>query len=364
MVVIGFQTINFGSTRGGCVSGIPTVIADFRRVSLPAELRTHPLVARKWYYTLSATLLRLLLGELGESRFDAESLRCEQLLTESAEAIPGCVGFSDGTPICDGMLRLAPDLRNPDPTLQAYLEKCQQAGHCDENLLSLVARRRELLSLPRQGYLGWLWTNRAFLAEFRRLAEDNSFFAEGRRLPQLIASPANIPGARRMNTAQGGSSTALQEFCRRWRLQEVTGPATVHPLAVHVPALLPADQSAQAHSSGAVVYFPDIAPLPDRDELRQLLEDNVRPAECNIEHLQEWRELVSSDTQGKKPIGKFARWYPLQHYYHVLHSRHHETLTGCQQKLSLVFGEFFEVSEDTIERDLREIARRLGNLWP
>ncbi len=343
------------------MSRIPTVTAEFRHVALPDELRTHRLVARSWCYTLPVALLDGLQQRL---RWEAEQLSLERALAEISEAIPACVGFGDGTPISDGMLRHAPALRTVYPAVAAYLQDCQQAGHCDENFLELAADRRQALSLPRQGYLGWLWTNRTFREEFQQLTDRHSLLlADGRRPPQPVSSP--IPGARRVSAAaERDATTGLREFCQRWRLQGVTGPATVEPLAVHVPAPLPSLQALQAQTSGTVIYFPDIAPLPDRDELRKLVEDNARSSARGAEHLHEWIDLVRSDTQGKKPIGKFARWYPLQHYHRVLWSRHCSSLHRCRQKLILAFAEYLQVSDDTVERDLSEISDRLGALWP
>lgn len=115
--------------------------------------------------------------------------------------------------------------------------------------------------------------------------------------------------------------------------------------------------------SGALLYIPDIAPLPNRDELRPMLEDTARSSAGTADHLKEWIELVSADTQGKKSIQKYARWFEIQHVLEVLYSRHADHLNLCFRKVEAALSASLHINADTLHGDLREIKKRLGPNW-
>lgn len=137
----------------------------------------------------------------------------------------------------------------------------------------------------------------------------------------------------------------------------------MQPLGVQFPVMLPTLQAAQAEQSGALLYIPDIAPLPDRDELREMLEDSVRTTAYTAPHLSEWIELVRADTQGKKSIEKYARWYVVQHYMRVFYARHGDRLHRCGQKVAAALAQGLNIPSEALRRDLLAIRQRLGPNW-
>ncbi len=343
------------------MSGVTVKMQGIQSIALPQELRADPRVSNSWFYVIPERLLDLFERYLGANRLDADLMILERTLSRRANAITACVGFGDGVPVIDHSLSSAPTLTEPNAATTAYLNLCQAAGHRVDDFLKPAQQRFESLSLPRRSYLGWLWTNPRFRSELEKLSsEHHSLFQKGNTPPLALANASALPKIREVqDVSNGDASVALQQLAARWRLTQIRGPLTVEPLSVHVPSPLPHLDAVHSQNSGTIIYVPDIAPLPDRDELRQLLEENVRQTAGNAEHLREWIELIRSDTQGKRPIIKFARWYALRHYHQLLTSRHQQSLSNCKQKIMLAFSEFFDVSQDTIDRDLREIADRL-----
>lgn len=347
------------------MSNITVTMSDIQSIALPQELRKHPHVSRSWFYVFPEALLDLLEQYVGSNRFDPDLLNLERKLARQANAISNCVGFGNGLPVVDNSLVSAPSLTKPDVATDAFLKMCQEAGQHVDDFLEIAQRRFDQLSLPRQGYLGWLWTNSKFRREWDQLSTAHpTLFQNGNAPPLATANGSAFPQLRATkNEDEVQAVAALEVFRSRWRLAQIRGPVTVEPLSVHVPSPLPNLDLRQSQTSGALMYFPDIAPLPDRRELRQLLEDNVRQTANDAEHLQEWIKLVRSDTNVKTPVDKFVRWYSLQHYYRVLYSRHRNSVHNCREKIAVAFSEFLKKSLDTIERDLREIGERLGLDW-
>jgi len=135
------------------------------------------------------------------------------------------------------------------------------------------------------------------------------------------------------------------------------------PLGLQFPVPQPNLSAVHAQTSGSMLYIPDIAPLPSRDELRALLAETVRQTTATAPHLKVWFDLIDADTQGKRPIEKFARWYPLQHYVRVIYARHADSLCDRQGAVAKAVGSFLELTEDQLRIDLREIRSRLGENW-
>ena len=235
-----------------------------------------------------------------------------------------------------------------------------------ENFFTEAAGRLHVLNEPSRGYLGWLFTHRLFLDEFDGLKRNSSeIFSSGQPIPQPIVLPhgAEPPSFLRMAETSEYSTKSIRHFCERWRLQSIAGPRTMQPLGVQFPAMLPQLSAAQAQHSGALSYIPDIAPLPNRDELRLMLEDSARSTAATADHLSEWIELIRADTQGKKSIAKFARWYAVQHYMRVLYSRYGDRLHDCGRKIEVVLSRGLRISSDTLHRDLLAMKKRLGPNW-
>jgi hypothetical protein len=309
-------------------------------------------------------LLDHILEKLGHAQLDPDLQALELELAEYADAIGGCVGFLEGVGFADPCLRPAPAPDQSNPLVAAFIADFTRAGFRTDLFEPAHRQRIAALLTPSQGYLGWLFTSRTFLDELTGLQESHPDAFRGVP-PQGIALQAQmgLGWNGKLKLAQDHAAEAVCSFCRRWRLTAVRGPATVVPLAVQFPVPLPLLANAHAQSSGAMLFIPDIAPLPDRDDLRTLLEQTVRQTAADAGHLQEWIELVRSDTQGKKRIDTYARWFPVQHYLRVLYSRHAPQLKQCFGKIERALADFVDVSRDTLRRDLRQICQRLGRGW-
>lgn len=331
-------------------------------ISVPEALRRHPRVVGQCFYVLPLQLCKSLFKIIGKDRFNPADVELETELATIAERRGGCVGFRDGLPMQDALLKTAPF----NSTVLEYLS--QASATRDVKALSRQLDSRSRRARTAQcGFLGWLLTHSQFLEELSELMRVCPEIAASPSLPpQPITFPFGnqaVPSLFQMDTTSNPAAIAMREFCQRWRLQSITGPQTMLPLGVQFPVMLPAMSAAHAEHSGALLYIPDIVPLPNREELRLMLEDSARSTAATADHLSEWIELVRADTQGKKSIEKFARWYVVQHYMRVLYSRHGDRLHRCGRKIEVVLSQGLRISSDAIHRDLLAMKKRLGPNW-
>ena len=113
---------------------------------------------------------------------------------------------------------------------------------------------------------------------------------------------------------------------------------------------------------GTTFYLPDILPIPSRDEFRNILEESLR-RRTSAEHLAEWTRIVRSGNPARNQIHRYSRIFEIQHYLRALHRRHSQALHRKKGALIVSLAAFLDVSDATIEQDLRYIARRLGRDW-
>ena len=350
--------LNAASTR--------VLMDNVRQAAVPDDLRRHSLIQAKWFYTLPMKLWDALLRGLGRSQLDPELQKIDLHLAAVADANGGCVGFRDGIPFADSLLRPAPAVNPQDPTLAGYFRSLGWTNERIKIFSTQAARRLHVVNEPRRGYLGWLFTHRLFLDEFDGLKRNFSEIISARQPPpQPIALPNGVepPSFLQMAETDKDAANSIRQFCERWRLQSIGGPRTIQPLGIQFPVILPALSAVQSQHSGALLYIPDIAPLPDRDELRLMLEDSARSTAAMSDHLREWIDLISADTQGKKSIQKYSRWYVVQHYMRVLFSRHGDRLCRCGSRVEAALSQGLEISSDALHRDLLAMKKRLGLNW-
>lgn len=347
---------------------IPSIVLkNARRGAVPDDLKNHPLIHGQVFYTLPSSFWKSLFKKLDKARFDSEVVVIELQLATCSDSIGACVGFRNGLPLTDELLRPINQLSNSNRTTEEYFQSRGWTTGQIRNFCKEADRRVELLTESRRGYLGWLFTNRNFLEEFDALKHAcPEITSAGKPVPLAFALPIGesaIPQQLRPVEKPDPSVTALQNFYERWRLQSITGPRTIQPIGIQSPVMLPGRSSAQSQSSGALLYIPDIAPLPDRDELRLMLENSIRGSGDAPPHLTEWIELVRADTKGKKSIQKYARWFRIQHVLRVLYSRHANSLIRCNRKMEEVLIECLSIKPDTIHHDLIALRRRLSKNW-
>ena len=118
-----------------------------------------------------------------------------------------------------------------------------------------------------------------------------------------------------------------------------------------------------AQTSGSLLYIPDIAPLPDRDELRILTENVVRQTIKHEAHLAEWFRFVRATNLGRKNLKTYADAYLVQHYVRVLYSRHRQSLARQKTKVLATIGLSLGLSSDHLRLTKELVQKRLGKDW-
>jgi hypothetical protein len=101
-------------------------------------------------------------------------------------------------------------------------------------------------------------------------------------------------------------------------------------------------------------------PVPSEDDLRRLAEGSI--SHEPPKHLEPWAKIIRGGAS-KNELKRYARIFPLLHYWRVLMSRHADALCRQQGRLEEAFAGYFGVERDSIRGDLRLIALRLGPNW-
>ena len=213
---------------------------------------------------------------------------------------------------------------------------------------------------------GWLALNPQFVQDQHaffqaHLQDARQFGLEGPSpLPTDPPATAGTPHARYVLFAND-----RDRHLRHWQLQGLAGPYLPVTPGIQTPVLTPQLTQSQL---GMSIFIPNVFPLPDRDQLRQLIEHAMgRPAAPA--HLQEWMSLVSADTVSKSQISRYGRVFILQHYWRVLFSRHAAALEGSVGKVKRAFASFLfprdegarlDARVDTVHKDLGELAAARG----
>jgi hypothetical protein len=293
----------------------------------------------------------------------------EVALTRRVDAIDTAVGLRNNFPIQD------PYLRSPDDAKTIRLAEqmaAMAAGLTPPQLFPVpswtMLRQLAKIRLGGAAYLGWLWTNRIFLDELAELHGAVPSLLRADALPPLPLPPPSgtIDGNHPLLTQDSRpdpTASHVRDFCTRWRLAQIVGPQTVYPLGPQLASPLPQLDAARTKTSGAVLYIPDIAPLPDREELRAMAEENVRATASGQTHLSKWIEIVSAGSGKQQEIGSYAKIYVIQHYMRVLFSRHAERLHQSSNALQTAFATWLNVNVRTIRRAFAVISDRLGSGW-
>lgn len=348
----------------------PPVGAEFpgwTRLTPPESYRDHPLVSDKLFYVLPEGLLDRVLQEIATASFDPELVDLERAMTGAAR--PPMIGFWGNRPLqsswlAPSSLLAAMDLRGVERLGWSVTQ------HSLEALLAQADAKLDAMRLPVTGYLGWLLTNRTFTREHDQLLLRHAKFIRRNGLPLMGAVRRSVSSdsLQELGCEEADGQTALivdefEAFYVRWRLQGLNGPYAPDPLTpqlpvLHVPALL-----GHLKEGGQTFYLPDIYPVPGRDELRQLIEDNLRHPSELPSHLSDWQTLVSANRSERNQIQRFARLFALQHAIRLLYARHREALRNAKGHLQAALGGHFGVSADAIKGDLALIAERLGSGW-
>lgn len=343
-------------------------ISGFAPVAAPESCRDHPLVAGKLFYALPPDLLDRVLRFIPEEKFDPQLFVLERAMTHVCS--PPTIGFWNGRMLQSHRLAPLPPLTTMD------LSGMEQLGWSKEFQLGLKAnlaqadvKLRSAQSLLA-GYLGWLLTEKTFLEEHDALLGRHADFIRGNGLPQMATVGRAMASSSLKQLGFGAdddrASDAFDQFEKfyvRWRLQGLDGPYAPNPLTPQLPVYHFPGLFGHMREGGQTFYLPDIYPVPSRDELRQLIEENLRPSHALPGHLTSWQGLVSADRSERNQIQRYARLYPLQHAVRILYARHGSALKRSKGQLQAALGEHFGVSADAIKDDMALIAERLGSGW-
>ena len=332
-----------------------------RDVNMPSDLRSYPLIAGRFFYSLPTALLGTIKGAIKEhERFNCVDWKLEYQVSRLTEGIPNSVGFFDG--VHREFNYLCP--RAFDVAFEQLARELYGAVAADK-MLADMSEQLDKVNANYQAYLGWLLTNNEFLTEHRLLWEDlgPTYLKYG--IPTVIVGTAggfdckqDLPANEQELFKEG--QDAISEFGNRWRLQGIVGPFLPVPLSLQVPALpIPLAQHYAAQPGMKSIAAPDILPA-DEGQLRNWMVNSTAPDDT---HLREWHAIVSPSNCTKQSMQRFQRQFQLQHYFRVLARRHPQLLPRNQAKLEYGFAEFLGVSDDAVKKDLAAIRARLGPDW-
>lgn len=312
-----------------------------------------PHLAGEFFFTLPEDLILLLSKDDKLSSIVAISE--EWALTKAGGR--RVIGFRNGRPIQNCWLSSRWGV--PEHRRVGHLPP--SSGTLDERLDRVLAPADP----AALAYLGWLFTNPEYLCNLADLEVDFPWMFSARSVvggpafpsyPDWACCPEVSESRYELEATEGAK--ARDDLLALWRLEWMDGPASAHPQRLDLDRGCPPGRLA-----GHIFVVPDIAPLPDRDRLREAMEQQLATSRSQAPHLKDWFEIVSRDTLGKRHFDHFGRAYQLQHLMRVLHSRYGDGLRRCREALKRVFAELFSVDPRTIGNDCKSISDRLHPDW-
>jgi hypothetical protein len=228
--------------------------------------------------------------------------------------------------------------------------------------IRVCAKRINALHENSKGYLGWLLTTPAFLDEHDRLLDSHKDHILAHGMPLLSRHRLTGSASCRMPTDECHNECfdAFDQFYVRWRLESLAAPGLPVPQTTDFSVFPTEPASSPRNEAGRMFFIPDIFPIPSRELLRNMLEDELRPQGALPDHLEEWGRLIAKSNPSKKGIPRFARLFELQHYTRIVRRR----MSGVKQGvLERCLAKLFAQSDATIHRDMLFLRERLGTDW-
>ena len=200
-----------------------------------------------------------------------------------------------------------------------------------------------------QGYCGWLLQQEEYWRDLKAVVDLFSDNFDGELLPQQVFGA--VPGADLVEEPKP-STSALKEFCGKWRLQ---GMATLDLPVPMQPQLTQTSLYTPNSSPVSVTPFlPDIFPMDPGGAIAGAL-DNARLG-IEAPHLDEWKAMIAIGSRKKQEIYPYARQFCLQHYWRVLLHRYPEQTRKRKPIIDEAFCRYFDVGIAAIRRDRKKIA--------
>ena len=333
-------------------------------ISVPDRYRAHPALHEGPFFTCPQPLLNSLCDAVGRNRFDQDLLQMEYDLSGLSGDHSSRIGFWRGAPI--QFMLLFSDDNSVNSTIVAKFARMTNKSEFEiRRQLETLENRLEWTRNIRCGYCGWLMTNRQFLEEHRTLFGEwkNEIVEHGIPIMGTVVRDATaIPEAKQAEGRMEQFVREFEEFFIRWRLDGMPAPRVPVPMGVHLPVCDLRPVLGHMREGGKTFFFPDIFPVPSRDELRDAIENVLRQV-GTTKHLEEWHEMVHSDNVAKIQISRCARLFRAQHHVRSLYARHGAALHRKKSALIDTLAEHLHVSKETIQKDFAYLAQRVGDNW-
>ena len=334
-------------------------------VKVSEQSASHPLVKGEYFLTLPPELLKNIVDELGEERFDATLLGVERELAKLTGDGTYIAGFFDSRPVPYSWLRRMPkvsrsfNLDIDHPTLDWPLSREQTEFALTELDPVHKTGRRDL-----RAYCGWLMTNSKIQSEFDIVRKETADAFASRQLPQLGRSLPELPKNLNLEPVDERTSVAIdkwRDLYKRWMLVGFAAPGLPEPLGAQLPSYSTDFVPSYLRSDVTSLQIPHTSSIPDPNTLRQIIADSRR--QSTEPHISGWTTMIDATNTGRGELKRYARLFELQHDWRLLHERHRKACHRKKGKLKEIFAKFLGVSEDTLRQDMRIIASRLGNDW-
>lgn len=333
---------------------------NLRSTTVPAEFEDDILLHRKFFYTLPAGLLTLLVAAVGKGRFDVERLDLERALSRHVGDHRSFVGVLNCGLIPYHLFGARNAFQFPE-------ELVQRLGWSQKDVETAKTQidRLDALGISMRGFAGWLLTNPVFLNEHDDLFRKNQEKIRRHGIPKpVMARP--VFGKVRKGVAGRSSREPFilefRDFCKRWRLQTFAGPYLPLPLEPQIPNLLFKPEGLVSCEGVETISIPDVFPTSGRGMIQSSVDAVVHGGE-KPDHLANWFTLIDSTNSAKNPIHRYERLFQFQHFVHVLYSRHADALYRKKTHVVDALAEYFQVTDDTIKSDWKFLDDNVGNDW-
>ena len=204
-----------------------------------------------------------------------------------------------------------------------------------------------------KGYIGWLMTNQQFLEEVKLLIENKEILNaihDGRISSQtdLVKGGLDSPPYRE-----------LQLFYRRWRLAYMYTPELPCPQGPQIP-VVNISMEQQGIPDEELFYYPITIPPFGNGLIAAHQNEVIKRNQQTLSHLAEWLDLISKENPSKNKYEAYFRQFQLKHFWTILKQRFPNELKKQNNLLTDCFAEYFNTDKSTINRDKKNINKRLN----